>query len=180
MGLSIHYSGTIRSTTQIPQLVAEVQDVCAIFGWPYHVADDENINGISFTPPECETLCLTFSPNGELVSRLLLLYNIHPATTISVKTQYAGIAVHKAIIKLLWHLSKTYLAHFELQDEGGYWESGDEAVLQKQFELYNTLLKEVKTALTDFKSSPEDTPQTLAERLEAFLNTRWNEPNGQL
>lgn len=36
MGLSIHYSGTIKDAEQIPQLVEEVQDVCTAFNWHYH------------------------------------------------------------------------------------------------------------------------------------------------
>lgn len=177
MGLSIHYSGTIKDKTLIPQLVEEVQDVCTILDWRWHLTKDENIDGISFTPPECETLSLTFLPTGEAVSAILLKYGIHPATTISVKTQYAGIDVHIAVIKLLKHLSQRYFSHFELSDEGGYWETDDEEVLRKKFGQYNAILNAVQSLMKDFKGLPDDTPQTLADRLEKFLKDRLDKEN---
>jgi len=175
MGLSIHSSGTIKDLSLVPQLTAEVQDVCTILDWRWQVTDEEKITGISFTPPECETLCLTFSNRGELVSRFKLLYDIEPATVISVKTQYAGIAIHIAVIKLLHYLSQRYFAFFELRDEGDYWQTNDEAVLQRQFERYNALLNTVQGMLRDFKREPTDTPQSLAGRLEQLFRDQWKE-----
>ncbi len=173
MGLSIHYSGSIKDKVLIPQLTEEVQEICTILNWRWQLTKEEHIKGISFTPPECETLCLTFSESGELVSRIKLLYHIQPPTVISVKTQYAGIEIHIAIIKLLKYLSGRYFTSFELNDEGGYWESGDETVLGKQFDQYNGLLTVVQTALLHFKSDVSDTPQSLADRLEQFLKEQW-------
>lgn len=155
----------------MPQLVEEVQDVCNVLQWPWHI-NQELVDGISFTPPESETVGLNFLPNGELVSKVMLLYNIHPATTISVKTQYTGMEVHMAIIKLLKHLSKQYFSVFELSDEGHYWETGDEDALRKQFGLYNALLDAVTGAMKDFKAEEGDMPERLADRLEKFLNGR--------
>jgi hypothetical protein len=172
MGLSIHYSGIINSAGKIPQLVEEVQDVCIALDWDYRLVSDELLNGISFTPPECETLCLTFLHDGQLASRIRLMYDIEPANVISVKTQFAGMDVHKTVIKLLQYLSAKYFSHFELEDEGGYWESGDEVVLRKKFELYDELLNKVQTALCDFKTEPGETKNELVKRLEEFLKKR--------
>src|ERR1044072_6104412 len=118
MGLSVHYSGTIKDVSLIPRLVEEVQDVCNVLDWRYHVTNDETLNGILFTPPECETFEFTFLSPGQLASKIRLLSNIEPTTTISVKTQFAGMDVHMAVIKLLKHLSQRYFAVFEMQDEG--------------------------------------------------------------
>lgn len=104
-----------------------------------------------------------------------LLYGIQPATVISVKTQYGGIGVHIAVINLLKYLSGRYFAAFELRDEGGYWESNNEAVLQQQFERCDALLNIVQVALKDFKSELTDTPQSFANRLEQFLKERWKQ-----
>ncbi len=79
---------------------------------------------------------LTFSGNNKLYSPVLLQYNISPAT-ISVKTQFAGIEVHKAVIKLLKHLKEAYFSEFELSDEGGYWDKLDEEKQNTQFNRYN-------------------------------------------
>ena len=172
MGLSIHYSGLIKNTELIPQLTEEVQDVCFAFDWRYRLVNDETLTGISFTPPECETLCLTFLHNGQLASRTRLMYKIEPANVISVKTQFAGTDVHKTVIKLLQYLSAKYFSHFKLDDEGGYWESGDETILAKKFAAYDALLSKVQTALFDFKTKPGVTREELVKRLEEFLKRR--------
>lgn len=175
MGLSIHYSGRLKHIALLPQLVEEVKDVCNILGWRYYEDNDEVAKGISFTPPESETLNFTFRPTGELVNKMYLHYNIEPSNTISVKTQFAGIEVHVAIIRLLKHLSAQYFSQFDLKDEGEYWETGDEEVLQKNVGAYNNMLCFVQTAMVDFKAHDGDTPQRLADRLEKFLNERWKE-----
>lgn len=177
MGLSIHYSGTIKDTAVISQLIEEVQDVCTILGWKWHINNDKKLTGISFTPPECETVGLNFLANGELVSKVMLKYDIHPATTISVKTQYAGMDVHMAVIKLLKHLAKHYFSVFELSDEGGYWETSDEEVLHKKFGVYNMMLNAVQAALMDFKAEESNTPERMVDRLEKFLKERFNKEN---
>src|SRR5258706_16433411 len=116
MGLSIHYKGRIKDVNLIPKLVDEVQDICTSLQWNYHLFDDELVKGICFSPPECEPLFVTFTKDGVLCSPILLQYDIHPATTISVKTQFAGIDAHKAVIKLLRHLKANYFSEFELND----------------------------------------------------------------
>jgi hypothetical protein len=168
MGLSIHYSGKLKDSALLPQLAEEVQDVCSVLGWRFRSSED----GFGFTPPESETFCFDFQPDGTLVNKMYLRYNIEPSNTVSVKTQFAGMDVHLAAVKLLKHLSKKYFAVFEVKDEGGYWETNDEEVLSKQFGLYNWLLDEVQTTLQDFKAEQGDTPQRLADRLENFLNAR--------
>ncbi len=102
----------------------------------------------------------------------MLQYKVHPATTISVKTQFAGNEIHKALIKLLKHLEGAYLTEFELFDEGGYWQALDEEKLNRQFNRYNFLLNKVTEQLKDFKAKKDDTAESLAERLEKFLNER--------
>lgn len=172
MGLSFHYSGKIKDRASIPSLVEEAQDVCTILQWNYHLYNDEDVKGISFSPPECEPVFLVFNNKNELCSPVMMQYDVHPATTISVKTQFAGIEIHKAVIKLLKHLKEVYLTEFELFDEGGYWEALDEEKLNWQFNRYNYLLSKVTEQLKGFKASENDTAASLAERLEKFLNER--------
>jgi hypothetical protein len=175
MGLSIHYSGTIKNISLIPLLTEEVQDICKVFNWDFHLFDDETFKGICFSPPECEPVFLSFLNNGKLCSPVMLQYDIQPATTLFTKTQFAGIEVHKAIIKLLKHLKYCYFSQFDLMDEGGYWESDDEQVLQKQFAKYNIMLEAVSAALLDLKKENGETAASLADRLEQFLKERWKE-----
>lgn len=175
MGLSIHYSGTIKNISLVPLLAEEVQDVCTVLHWNYHIFDDEDFKGICFSPPECEPVFLTFDNNGILCSPVLWQLKIEPITTISTKTQYAGLQTHVAVIKLLKHIEARYFCEFELIDEGDYWESGDVAVLQKQFDRYNFLLDAVTESLKDFKLLPGENAESLGDRLERFLKERWKE-----
>ena len=64
-----------------------------------------------------------------------------------VKTQFAGIEIHKLIIHLFKYLSNKYFTDFEVIDEGKYWETGDEEKLQEMFHLYNDLLDSFSSAL---------------------------------
>lgn len=174
MGLSIHYNGKLKDIALLPQLVEEVQDVCNVLNWKYQLDNNDDIKGIWFSPPECEPFAFTFYPSGELVNKLYLRCNIEPANTVSVKTQFAGVDVHMAATKLLRHLARRYFSVFNVSDEGRYWETDDEEILRKQFGLYNALLNAVAETLKDFNAEKGDRPERLADRLEAFLNERWN------
>ena len=169
MGLSIHYSGRIKDVELIPVLVEEVRDVCSSFGWTHHLFNDENFQGICFSPPECEPVFLTFTNSTELACPIRWQYKIEPVNVISTKTQYAGMDVHIALLKLLKYLKEKYFAVFDLDDEGGYWGKWDEAILQRQFDRYNFLVNAVADALRDFKSAPGESPQSLTDRLQNFL-----------
>jgi hypothetical protein len=176
MGLSIHYSGRIKDAALIPSLIEEVKDICSILQWNYHLYNDENVKGISFSPAKCEPVFLTFSGDNELYSPALLQYNISPATTISVKTQFAGVEAHKAVIKLFKYLKETYFSEFELSDEGGYWDNLDEEKLNQQFNRYNYILNKVTGHLKEFKANENDTAESLVGQLEKYLNERLSSP----
>jgi len=89
----------------------------------------------------------------------LLLY------TISSKTQYAGPDVHMLIINLLKYLSGKYFINFKLSDEGQYWETGDEKILQENFSRYNALLDGVSYAFQNFPMKKGETLETYFERV---------------
>ena len=171
MGLSIHYSGRLKDIILIPQLSEEVKEICETFQWTFHLFDDEDFKGICFYASECEPVFLTFNNTPALASPLLWQLKME-TSPISVKTQFAGIDNHIALIKLLKYLKSRYFNTFELFDEGGYWESGDEEVLRKQFSRYTFILDAVCEALRDFKSEPGEATSSLADRLERFFKDR--------
>ncbi|MGE5395293.1 MAG: hypothetical protein ACM3P1_11145 [Candidatus Saccharibacteria bacterium] len=57
-----------------------------------------------------------------------------------MKTQYAGIDIHRNVIQLFRYLNEKYLADFTLTDEGEYWETNDETVLKENFKRYTDLI----------------------------------------
>lgn len=181
MGISIHFKGHIRAKESLSTLVEEVTDIAKIYQWPYRLfdtefpstivaANDYNLYGISFTPPECETISLCFLPNGKLISiwswRLFLERKGQAKKSldgwISVKTHYAGEAVHKLIIHLLDHLNKKYFTDFTLSDEGQYWETRDEDLLHQKFNYLNGLMN-------SFAEGLEVNPKTPGESFDKYF-----------
>lgn len=178
MGLSIHFSGTLISPSLNKSLSNEVEDICNSLAWECTPIETAALNGIVFTPPECEPVFLTFTDEGRLFSPLQTEMeetykkaglDASMMYWLSVKTQYAGIAIHKLMIELFRYLSRTYFEHFELKDEGLYWETNDEAVLQAQFDAYEFALQTVTDALTGMQRQDGEGTSDLATRIEAVL-----------
>lgn len=170
MGLTIHFKGQLRNINQLAQFVDEVEDIAKSLNWERHRIDrfillDENsllpeqrfeggiwIRGIHITPPQCETLCLTFAPSGNMMSVLgATLADVYPefdfAYWMHTKTQFAGTELHIALVSLLRYLEKKYFQSFEVMDEGEYWDSNDVDLLTKRFEEYTQLIAAVRGAL---------------------------------
>ena len=183
MGLSIHYSGSFNTKASLQAMIEEVKDIAEIYKWRYYVFEDQfpadspgkaeynqNIYGICFTPPECETVWLCFLSNGKMSSPSNLQFFGNSKNKeeqeylymLSVKTQYAGIEIHKLIIHLLKYLSGKYLQDFTVNDEGEYWETGDEKLLQDTFKRYTDLIE-------NFASSIENYPIKSGESFEAYF-----------
>jgi len=184
MGLSIHYSGCVRDTTLVDELVAEVADICKILNWSNGAIDDSNVDqlkGIWYSPNGCEPIFLTFLPGGRLCSPVNLMNKdiylrngLDPELvfTASAKTQFGGADAHMALLKLLGYLNEKYFSTFDLIDEGLYWDTKDESVLLSQFAKYDFMLNEAADALSEMKFVPGETTCSLADRIERILIDR--------
>ena len=168
MGLSIHYSGSFNPVASLADMIEEVKEIAEIYHWKYFVFEqafpenslgkeeyNEDIYGICFTPPGCETVSLSFLSNGRM-SDLVHLKSFGMDENqeersclyaLSVKTQYAGIEIHKLIIHLLKYLDKKYWLDFKVTDEGQYWETGDEELLKETFKRYTDLMDNFATSI---------------------------------
>ena len=184
MGLSIHYSGSFRENASLSKMVDEVRDIVEVCNWEYNFYEEEfpkdynpkdsynkNIYGISFTPPECETVSLCFLSNRKMSSPSNLKFfgktSDEPEEKylymLSVKTQFAGIEIHKFIIDLFRYLNKQkYFDNLKIIDEGKYWDTGDEKLLQDIFKRYVDLLD-------DFSFSIENIPLKNGESYETSM-----------
>ena len=163
MGLSIHYSGTIRDISLIEPLIAETADVCQSMQWKYNVIreqGDKGVNGIVLSPENCEPVFITFLRNRRMCSPINLKYQELYAEngfdpelvyTTSTKTQYAGPATHVALLKFLKYLKEKYFESFELNDEGYYWETNDKKILRQRFDHFNYLVNAVGKALSNIE-----------------------------
>ena len=131
MGLSINYSGSFKKEASLEAMIVEVKDIAEIYEWKYTINEtrfpknsfdkieyDGKLYGISFTPPNSETISLTFLSNGKMCcgARLKFFDNSEKDKMylymLSSKTQYAGSTIHKIIIHLLKYLSQKYFQDF--------------------------------------------------------------------
>ena len=186
MGLCIYYTGKIKDAASLPHLVEEVKDIAAINKWKYQILESsfpndaldneehlEPLYGISFTPPNCETVSITFLSNGVMVhpgcvkyfgnskNETQKNYIYHPWT----KTQYAGIVIHATIINIFRHLNSKYLKDFKMMDESGYWETGDESIMQANFKQYDALLDNFVLSMQTFPVQKGENMISYFERL---------------
>ena len=175
MGLTIHYSGHINNYFLIDDMIKEVEDISKALKWSYTIINDDKLKGIWFYPEGSEPVWFTFDPSGRLCSPASIMVGEKDDPfyyTSFTKTQYAGPDAHMAIIKLLRYLVNKYFSAFELQDEGMYWETMDEKILRNQFSKYESALNALTAALSNMKTIPGETPDSLAERIENELKKR--------
>ncbi len=144
-------------------------------------SDNGNIYGISFTPPECETVSLCFLSNRKMSSPVLLM--LYGKTNdrseheylymLSVKTQFAGVEIHKFIIELFRYLKKQgYFETLEVTDEGKYWETGDENLLKEIFKRYVDLLDNFTFAVEHIPIKSDESYEEYFERLVNMIRNR--------
>ncbi len=152
--IKIRYRGKLKQPNDVYQLIKETEDICRTNNWTYRVWDEdwetpENLSmsfnadamsfeghaplkGITLTVGEAETIWLTFLPNGLLQSLLTIAdptFFLDDATFPwqRAKTGYDGATTHLALCKLLRYLADKYFVVFEVLDDSGYWEHGDDA-----------------------------------------------------
>jgi hypothetical protein len=196
MGLSIHYNGRFNTKIPLSEMIGEIKDIAEIHNWEYHIFvtkfPDDRINqesyndeiyGISFSPPQCEPIWLCFLSNGRMSSPVNLqcfgnsddekekkyLY------MVSTKTQYGGINIHKLIIHLLKYISTKYFIEFNLSDEGSYWETGDEKLLEQIFDRFNQAMDILGSAL---KNVPFNQMESIEEYFARILEMIRKKRNG--
>ena len=153
MGIGIHYSGRFNPAASLPKLIAEVTTFSKNLGWEtmlygrdfpspqFEDSYSDQIYGIAVIPPDCDPLFICFLSIGRLSSPLHLesfgysdeLIHREYLYLLSINTLQAGVAVHVKLIEILKLISRYYLLDFEINDEGGYWESGDESLLAEAF-----------------------------------------------
>jgi len=180
MGLSFHYKGALKNPLSLKKMIEEVTDIAQANQWGYHIFEEDFTNnafttevnygslyGICFSPPNCEVVCLTFLSNGKLSP----FWDIEPSTIpkneledtyISVKTQFAGPQIHKQLMVFFDYMNKKYFENFDLNDEGNYWESKNEQLLEDTFTKYTNFIE-------GFDSLLENIPIGENESIEDYL-----------
>ena len=92
---------------------------------------------------------------------------------LSAKTQFAGSAIHKTIVEIFHYLCKKgYLIDFELIDEGGYWETGDEKLLDDKFKEYGDLLDNFSLAVETISINPGESYENYFVRIIKLIENK--------
>jgi hypothetical protein len=193
MGLSFHYNGRIARPELLSELIEEVKEIAEVYKWNYYIFEqqfpekstesseyNQNIYGINFTPPGCETVSVCFLSNGRMSDAPHLKIFGKTGTQseekylyiLSVKTQYAGVETHKFVIQLFRYLNKKYFTCFELTDEGDYWETKDEDLLKSNFKRNTDLIEGFTSAIENFRQEPSENIESYLERLLKHLNDK--------
>ena len=125
--------------------------------WQFSIIVNPGVSGITLCPPACEPLVLCFTPDGNTCG--VAFWNPGSPrdeyySTIHVKTIYAGVEIHKALIDMLAYLSKKYFQAIEVYDEAGYWHSGDVSVLLSHFESDSKDLNKLSPHFGNLALSP--------------------------
>jgi hypothetical protein len=176
MGVSIHYRGRVADTQNIKTICDELAAIADKMNWHYTRLDEDwtqsadatievteqgsqitghlPLKGIVLTlNPKCETLGFLFDSNGNLCDPVSMV-NIREETLepedywISVKTQYASPETHIWVIGLLKYLKKLYIPDLEVQDEGGYWETGNFKILKEKMDFVGEKIAAVSAELS--------------------------------
>ena len=193
MGLTIHYNGKFNAKASLSGMIEEVKDIAEIYNWQYTIYEtqfpessfdndsfNEKIYGITFSPPESEPVFLTFLSNGRMSSEDHLKFFGSSSDEskkkylymLSTKTQFAGSNIHKLIIHILKYISKKYFKEFNVIDEGSYWETGEEKLLEDTFKRYNDLLDSVGFALENVPIKSNETFEEYFTRILGQIHNR--------
>jgi hypothetical protein len=157
MGITIFYKGTLTDITRINEIISEVKDICQIMKWKYQESDDDwslpcdgalvkkgkhlkisgnlGLKGIGFQPHQhSEWVDLYFDNKGMIWTPVFKAMHTDEPDKMGcmngVKTQFAPVNTHVAIVKLLRHLKNKYIHDLEVIDDGGYWESDNVETLE--------------------------------------------------
>jgi len=196
MGLSFHYKGILKNPESLKKMIEEVTDICKANKWEFAIFEDtfpnntftlipnsDKIYGLFFTPPKCETVHLTFLSNGKLCAahNLQLNKNVENLEDdiylyfLSVKTQYCGAAIHKILISVFDYLNKNYFEEFEFTDEGQYWETRDEKLLEETFNRYSNLINSFESVLEHIPVLEGESIETYILRMAEIVNNHNHE-----
>ncbi len=201
MGITIHYSGKLKSPELITKVRDELEDIAKDMNWQYSIMDEDlykpntaklvvndlkaeitehlPLKGIIINiHKDCESLTFYFDKDGILRNSIAMTAENKDEDNYtagdSVKTQFAPLDVHITIIKLLKYLKEKYFEEFDVYDEGGYWETGDENVLKTKMKFLSAKIDAVGKILAESEDELKDckSPEDLVAKLEAILKTR--------
>jgi hypothetical protein len=187
MGVTIHYKGKLNSPVNIDSFCEEMEDIAKSMGWKHTLIDkfDNNdktpVKGIIIRPHEkSESLQLITDKQGNL--RNVFAFEFAAAdsdlTFLNfIKTQFAPVEIHIAVIKLLKYIQQKYISNLDVYDEGKYWQTENATLLQNKFDLLNAKIAMVEAEFSRIEFKKDCTPESIADKIEEVLkNMKFRKP----
>ena len=174
MSVTIHYKGSINKHDDIDKLISELVDISKEMSWKFDVINfsDKGIKGVIINPHEdCESFTLVFNKENAIINTLSLAFDDVDDTFSHIKTQFAPVEIHVAIIKLLKHVKLKYINDLEVFDEGDFWDTMDNnALIEKMnlVQLHIDFVGDVLNASTDEMGNAKSA-ESLGDKIEAIL-----------
>ena len=172
----MHFQGEIESVDKRKSLISEVEDICKDMKWNYNLIDeDDNVEGIVISVDKgCDPLPFLFDKAGKLCSVSTLVVFDEDADykyCVSVKTQFAALDAHIAIVKLLKYIKRKYINDLNVTDEGKYWETEDKNLLESKIIEINSHIKNLSDILEKNENYMKEAvdAEGVADRLEELL-----------
>lgn len=141
MGITIHYSGRARGYDAVTAILTAAQMYAAGRGWqfalyddPFGVMDDHDKDDPGWVEHEAPYRGIVIHPHRKCEPVRLDFGIDHEMRPAFTKTQFAPFGVHKGVVALLRQIGP-HMERFEVEDESGLWESGDEDRAKARFEL---------------------------------------------
>lgn len=197
MGITINYRGRLKSIDLIEPFCCELKKIATLMKWPYTILDNDfktptdahlewnnlgceivghlALKGISLKPNDCSSLSFLFDQNGFLRSSIDMItqesFNNENPPFLFIKTQFAPVDIHIALIKILRYLKRKYFQFFEVIDEGEYWETGDEELLKEKIAFLSQKIDAVSQAIENshLKLEPGDSDLDILAVLDKIL-----------
>jgi len=179
MGVTIHYKGKLNSADNIDSFCEEMEDIAKSMGWKHTVIDkfDKNdktpVKGIIIRPHEkSESLQLITDQQGNLRNVFAFEFAGEDSELTYmnfIKTQFAPVEIHIAVIKLLKYIQQKYISNLDVYDEGDYWQTGDEKILKEKIDFLNGAINQLSEVLNSIEFEKDSSPESIADKIEEVL-----------
>jgi hypothetical protein len=138
MGITIHYSGRAKSREAIRELMKAAQLFAAERDWmmamyedPLGIYEDVDPDDPGYIEEHGPYMGVVLRPHRHS-EPVRLQFNLAREFSGFTKTRYAPFEVHREIVALL-RLVAPHLESFEVNDESGFWDDGDEDAARPKF-----------------------------------------------
>jgi hypothetical protein len=178
MGVTIHYKGKLNSSVNIDSFCEEMEDIAKSMGWKhsvfdFDVKDKEPLKGIIIQPhPKSESLQLITDQQGNLRNAFAIEFAGEDSelTYLNfIKTQFAPVENHIAVIKLLKYIQQKYISNLDVYDEGEYWQTGDEKILKEKIDFLNGAINQLSEVLNSIEFEKDSSSESIADKIEEIL-----------